>query len=40
MDLGIRGRKAIVCAASEGLGRGGAIGPNWLGVSKPTSCRQ
>ena len=22
MDLGIRGRKAIVCAASKGLGRG------------------
>lgn len=25
MDLGIRGRKAIVCAASKGLGRGCAI---------------
>ena len=22
MDMGIRGRKAIVCAASKGLGRG------------------
>ena len=22
MDLGIRGRKALVCAASKGLGRG------------------
>jgi 3-oxoacyl-[acyl-carrier protein] reductase len=25
MDLGIRGRKAIVCAASEGLGRAFAL---------------
>jgi 3-oxoacyl-[acyl-carrier protein] reductase len=25
MDLGIRGRKAIVCAASEGLGRACAL---------------
>src|SRR5262245_10530711 len=25
MDLGIRGRKAIVCASSRGLGRGCAI---------------
>ena len=25
MDLGIRGRKAIVCAASKGLGRACAI---------------
>ena len=25
MDLGIRGKKAIVCAASKGLGRGCAL---------------
>ena len=25
MDLGIRGRKAIVCAASQGLGKGCAL---------------
>ena len=25
MDLGIRGRKAIVCASSKGLGRGCAM---------------
>ncbi|RUW02922.1 3-oxoacyl-ACP reductase, partial [Mesorhizobium sp. M1A.F.Ca.IN.022.05.2.1] len=25
MDLGIRGKKAIVCASSKGLGRGCAI---------------
>ena len=25
MDLGIRGRKAIVCASSRGLGRGCAL---------------
>ena len=25
MDLGLKGKKAIVCAASEGLGRGCAV---------------
>ena len=25
MDLGIRGRKALVCAASKGLGKGCAL---------------
>ncbi|TIM19183.1 MAG: 3-oxoacyl-ACP reductase, partial [Mesorhizobium sp.] len=25
MDLGIRGKKAIVCASSKGLGRGCAM---------------
>ena len=25
MDLGIKGRKAIVCAASKGLGKGCAV---------------
>ncbi|RUY41394.1 3-oxoacyl-ACP reductase, partial [Mesorhizobium sp. M7A.F.Ca.CA.002.07.1.1] len=25
MDLGIRGKKAIVCASSKGLGRGCAV---------------
>mgnify|MGYP000927468210 CR=1 FL=1 len=25
MDLGIRGRKAIVCASSRGLGKGSAL---------------
>ena len=26
MDLGIRGKKAIVCASSRGIGRGCAMG--------------
>ena len=33
MDLGIRGRKAIVCASSQGLGRGCAMGLAEAGVS-------
>jgi 3-oxoacyl-[acyl-carrier protein] reductase len=33
MDLGIRGRKAIVCASSQGLGRGCALGLAEAGVS-------
>lgn len=32
MDLGIRGRKAIVCAASKGLGRGCALALAQAGV--------
>ncbi len=33
MNLGIRGRKAIVCASSQGLGRGCALGLAEAGVS-------
>ena len=33
MELGIRGRKAIVCASSQGLGRGCALGLAEAGVS-------
>ena len=33
MDLGIRGRRAIVCASSEGLGRGCAFALAEAGVS-------
>lgn len=33
MDLGIRGRKAIVCAASKGLGRGCAVALAEAGVA-------
>ena len=33
MDLGIRGRKAIVCASSQGLGRGCALALAEAGVS-------
>ena len=33
MDLGIRGRKAIICASSEGLGRGCAMALAEAGVS-------
>jgi 3-oxoacyl-[acyl-carrier protein] reductase len=33
MDLGIRGRKAIVCASSQGLGRGCARALAEAGVS-------
>ncbi|TIU64591.1 MAG: 3-oxoacyl-ACP reductase, partial [Mesorhizobium sp.] len=32
MDLGIRGKKAIVCASSKGLGRGCAIALAEAGV--------
>ena len=33
MDLGIRGRKAIVCASSQGLGKGCALALAEAGVS-------
>jgi len=33
MDLGIRGRKAIVCASSQGLGRGCALALAEAGVA-------
>jgi len=33
MDLGIKGRKAIVCASSKGLGKGCAMGLAQAGVS-------
>ena len=33
MDLGIKGRKAIVCASSRGLGKGCAIALGQAGVS-------
>ncbi len=32
MDLGLREKKAIVCAASKGLGHGGAAAPAREGV--------
>jgi 3-oxoacyl-[acyl-carrier protein] reductase len=33
MDLGIRGRTAIVCASSQGLGKGCALGLAEAGVA-------
>src|ERR1700685_234909 len=33
MDLGIRGRKAVVCASSQGLGKGCAMALAEAGVS-------
>ena len=39
MDLGIRGRRAIVCAASRGLGRGCAFALAQEGVSLTLSAR-
>jgi len=39
MDLGIRGRTAIVCAASKGLGRGTALALAREGVSLVISAR-
>ncbi len=39
MDLGIRGRKAIVCASSQGLGRGCALGLAEAGVSLVINAR-
>jgi len=39
MDLGIRGRKAIVCAASQGLGKGCALGLAREGVDVVINAR-
>src|SRR5512135_2966856 len=39
MDLGIRGRKAIVCAASKGLGRGCALALAGEGVELVINAR-
>jgi 3-oxoacyl-[acyl-carrier protein] reductase len=39
MDLGIRGRRAIVCASSRGLGRACALALAEAGVSLVISCR-
>ncbi|MEL6623667.1 MAG: SDR family NAD(P)-dependent oxidoreductase, partial [Pseudomonadota bacterium] len=39
MDLGIKGRKAIVCAASKGLGRGCAMALAKEGVDVVISAR-
>jgi len=33
MDLGIRGRRAIICASSQGLGKGCAVALAEAGVS-------
>jgi 3-oxoacyl-[acyl-carrier protein] reductase len=40
MDLGIRGRKAIVCAASEGLGKACALALAREGVDVVTNARR
>jgi 3-oxoacyl-[acyl-carrier protein] reductase len=40
MDLGIRGRKAIVCASSQGLGKGCALALAEAGVSVIINGRQ
>jgi 3-oxoacyl-[acyl-carrier protein] reductase len=40
MDLGIRGRKAIICAASEGLGRACALALARAGVDLVINARR
>ena len=39
MDMGIRGRKAIVCAASKGLGKGCAVALAGEGVDLVINAR-
>jgi 3-oxoacyl-[acyl-carrier protein] reductase len=40
MDLGLRGRKAIICASSQGLGKGCALALAEAGVAVVINGRQ